>query len=56
MFALAGAVIFGLLLVLELIDGDLGQLSDTITNSALLYAGLLCIALHMAGIATRARR
>lgn len=50
MFAAIAAVLFGLLLLLELIDEDLGEVGDILTNSALLYAGLLCLALHLAGV------
>jgi hypothetical protein len=44
-------VIFGLALILDLAKAALG----TITTTTLLLAGLLCVALHMAGIGANAR-
>lgn len=52
MFAIIAAVIFGLALILDLAKASLG---DTITTTTLLIAGLLCVALHMAGIGASAR-
>jgi len=52
MFAIIGAVIFGLALILDLANASLGS---AITTSTLLLAGLLCVALHMAGIGVNAR-
>lgn len=52
MFAIIAAVIFALALILDLANASLG---DTITGGTLLIAGLLCIALHMAGIGTNVR-
>lgn len=51
MFAIIAAVIFGLALILDLANAALG----TITSGTLLIAGLLCVALHMAGIGANAR-
>ena len=56
MFAVIAAVLFGLLLVLELVDEDLGELGEILTDNALLYAGLLCLALHLAGVGSGGRR
>jgi hypothetical protein len=47
MLALVGAFIFGLALLLDLFDADLG---DAFTPTTLLTAGLFCLALHLAGI------
>ena len=47
MLATAAAVIFGLALLLDLADADLG---DAFTPTTLLTAGLFCIALHLAGV------
>ena len=44
MFAIVAAVLFGLALLLELIDETLGEL---VTPTTLLLAGLLCLALHL---------
>ncbi len=49
MFAIIAAVLFGLLLLLELAGADLGPVLDAGT---LTTAGLLCIALHLAGVGT----
>jgi hypothetical protein len=51
LFAIIAAVIFGLALILDLAKAALG----TITTTTLLLAGLLCVALHMAGIGANAR-
>jgi hypothetical protein len=51
-FAIIAAVVFGLALILDLANASLG---DTITTGTLLIAGLLCVALHMAGIGVNAR-
>ena len=45
MFAIIAAVLFGLALLLELIDETLG---DLVTPTTLLLAGLLVFALHFA--------
>jgi hypothetical protein len=47
MLALIGAAIFGLALILDLVDANVG---DAFTPQTLLFAGLLCVALHLAGI------
>jgi hypothetical protein len=44
MLAIIAAVLFGLALLLELIDENLG---DLVTPATLLYAGLLFVALHL---------
>jgi hypothetical protein len=50
MFAIIGAVLFALALILELAGASI---SDTITSQTIITAGLLCVALHLAGIGTR---
>jgi hypothetical protein len=45
MFAIVGAVIFAIALILDLTKADIGIASGTF-----LLAGLLCLALHMAGV------
>jgi hypothetical protein len=52
MFAIIAAVLFAVVLVLDLADKELGSI---LTNQFLLTAGLLCIALHLAGAASRIR-
>ena len=52
MFAIIAAVLFAVVLVLDLADKEL---SSILTNQFLLTAGLLCIALHLAGAASRLR-
>jgi hypothetical protein len=47
MLAIVAAIIFGLALLLDLFDADLG---DAFTQGTLLMAGLLCLSLHMAGV------
>ena len=49
MFAIIAAVIFALALILDWTDANV---SDAFTPQTLLTAGLLCIALHLAGIGT----
>ncbi|WP_370948750.1 hypothetical protein AB5J62_14665 [Amycolatopsis sp. cg5] len=49
MLAIAAAVLFGIALLLQLADLAFGQV---ITGTTLITAGLLCLALHMAGVAT----
>ena len=51
MFAIIAAALFGLALILDLAQASLG----TITGTTLLIAGLLCVALHMAGVGASAR-
>ena len=56
MFAIIAAILFGLALLLELTSANLGTV---ITAATLTTAGLLCVALHLAGVATalpRSRR
>jgi hypothetical protein len=52
MFAIIGAVLFGLALIFDLARVGLG---DVITTGTLVDAGLLCLALHLAGVATTTR-
>lgn len=47
MFAIIAAVIFGLALILDWADASV---SDAFTPQTLLMAGLLCMALHLAGL------
>jgi hypothetical protein len=47
MFAILAAVIFGLALILDWANATV---SDAFTPQTLLLAGLLCIALHLAGV------
>lgn len=46
MFAVVAAVLFGIALLLQLAGRDLGPVLDVAT---LTTAGLLCLALHLAG-------
>ncbi len=46
MFAIIAAVLFGLALLLDLTTANLGKL----TSNVLVTAGLLCMALHLAGV------
>ncbi|WP_328327633.1 hypothetical protein OHA70_01435 [Kribbella sp. NBC_00382] len=52
MFAIIAAVIFGLALILDWANASV---SDAFTPQTLLMAGLLCIALHLAGIGASAK-
>jgi len=52
MLALIAAVAFGLALILDLAKTALG---DVITANTLVVLGLLLVALHLAGIGSRAR-
>lgn len=52
MLAIIAAVLFGLALLLDLADASLG---DTITTGTLVTAGLLCLALHLAGVGAASR-
>ena len=54
MFAIIAAVLFGLALIFDLTRTALGNINTT----TLLLAGLLCLALHLAGVLTswRGRR
>lgn len=47
MFAILAAVLFGLALLLDLINENLG---DLLNPGTLTTAGLLCVALHLAGV------
>jgi len=47
MFAIIAAIIFGLALLLDFLNVQLG---DAFTNLTLITAGLLCLALHAAGV------
>ncbi|HKE98072.1 MAG TPA: hypothetical protein VKG45_03955 [Actinomycetes bacterium] len=47
MFAIIAAIIFGLALLFDLFDAKVG---DAFSNATLVNAGLLCIALHLAGV------
>jgi hypothetical protein len=49
MFAILAAVLFGLALIFDLANTNLGS---TVNVGTLQLAGLLCIALHLAGIGT----
>jgi hypothetical protein len=53
MLAIVAAVIFGLALLLDLADASIGSV---ITGGTLITAGLLCVALHLAGVGVGARR
>ena len=48
MFAILAAIIFGFALLLDLLNTNLGA-ADLLSPMTLLFAGLLCVALHMAG-------
>jgi hypothetical protein len=50
MFAVIGAVLFALALILDLAGASLGS---TITTGTVVTAGLLCLALHLAGVGAR---
>lgn len=52
MLAIVAAIIFGLALLLDLADANLGEAFDSTT---LLMAGLLCLSLHMAGVGAGVR-
>ena len=49
MLAIVAAVLFAIALLVELAGLNLGSV---ITPTALTTAGLLCVALHMSGVAT----
>jgi hypothetical protein len=53
LFAIIAAIIFALLLILDLANADLGQV---LTPSFLSTLAFLCIALHLAGIGGGWRR
>ncbi|HZO64750.1 MAG: hypothetical protein ACRDP9_03185 [Kribbellaceae bacterium] len=52
MFAVIAAVIFGLALILDWADA---RVSDAFTPQTLMMAGLLCVALHLAGVGATTR-
>jgi hypothetical protein len=52
MFAIIAAVIFGLALILDWANV---RASDAFTPQTLLTAGLLCVALHLAGVGASRR-
>ncbi|WP_202638822.1 hypothetical protein [Bailinhaonella thermotolerans] len=49
MFAIIAAVVFGLALLLDLIDANVG---DAFNATTLMMLGLLFVALHLAGLGT----
>lgn len=51
MLAIIAAVLFGLALIFDLANVTLGG-ADGISALTLLYAGLLLLALHLAGVGT----
>jgi hypothetical protein len=53
LFAIIAAILFGLALLLELTTTSFGTL---VTTATLTTAGLLCVALHLAGLATALQR
>jgi hypothetical protein len=53
MLAFVAAILFGLALILDLAHVSLGSV---ITTTTLLEAGLLCVALHLAGVGTTTSR
>jgi hypothetical protein len=50
MLAVIGAVLFALALILDLAGASLGS---TVTSGTIVTAGLLCLALHLAGVGAR---
>lgn len=52
MLAIVAAILFGLALLLDLADASLG---DALTTGTLVTAGLLCLALQLAGVGAGAR-
>ena len=49
MFAIIAAILFGFALLLDLFDTDLGA-PDAFNPTTIMLAGLLCVALHLAGV------
>ncbi len=47
MFAIIAAILFGLALIFDLANTNLGS---SVSAGTLVTAGLLCVALHLAGI------
>jgi hypothetical protein len=54
MFAIIAAVLFAVVLVLDLADKP-DVLGPVLSTAFLVNAGLLCLALHLAGAASRLR-
>jgi hypothetical protein len=50
MLAIVAAVIFGIAIIMDLAEASIGIGSGTVVT-----AGLLCLALHMAGVGTAVR-
>jgi hypothetical protein len=50
MFAIIAAILFGIVLILDLANQDLG---DVLTPGFLVNLAFLCIALHLAGFGAR---
>jgi hypothetical protein len=48
-FAVIAAILFGLALLLDLLDTNLGA-EDALNAGTLMVAGLFCIALHLVGV------
>jgi hypothetical protein len=48
-FAVIAAILFGLALLLDLFNTNLGA-EDALNTSTLMVAGLLCVALHLVGV------
>jgi hypothetical protein len=53
MLAIVAAIVFGLALLLDLFEVNLG---DAFTNATLVTLGLLLLALHLAGVGAGWRR
>jgi hypothetical protein len=53
MLAIIAAVIFGLALLLDLADASIGS---AVNGATLITAGLLCVALHLAGVGAGVRK
>jgi hypothetical protein len=53
MFAIIAAILFAIVLILDLANEDLG---DVLTPGFLTTAAFLCIALHLAGLGSGWRR
>jgi hypothetical protein len=51
MFAIIAVILFGLGLLLDLFNTDLGA-PDLLNWNTLVMAGLFCVALHLAGFGT----
>jgi hypothetical protein len=50
MFAIVGAILFAIALIIDLAKADVG-----IAGGTFVTAGLLCVALHLAGVGVGAR-